>query len=95
MKSIIQKEKECYICHRPYNLHEHHIFYGNANRELSEADGMKVWLCGHHHNLSNEGVHFNKHLDLFLKGLAQDIWEQTYGSREDFMKRYGKNYIQF
>mgnify|MGYP007101833209 CR=1 FL=1 len=35
-KSIIQKNKECYITHSTYNLHKHHIFEGTANRQLSE-----------------------------------------------------------
>lgn len=35
MDSIIQKKKECYVCHRQGELHCHHIFFGNSNRELS------------------------------------------------------------
>lgn len=50
-KSILQKDKECYLCRRFYNLRtvrgleEHHILFGRGRRELSEQYGLKVWLC--------------------------------------------------
>ena len=73
-------------------LHEHHIFYGNSNRKKSEQHGLKVWLCGYHHNLSNMGVHFYKPLDIKLKRLAQEKYEETH-TREDFMREFGRNYL--
>ena len=92
MKSIIQNKKECFVCKTIYNLHNHHIFYGTANRRLSEKYGLKVWLCGNHHNLSNEGVHFNRKLDLYIKKIGQAAFEKTH-TREEFMKIFGKNYL--
>lgn len=92
MKSMIQNEKECFVCKTIYNLHNHHIFYGTANRRLSEKYGLKVWLCGNHHNLSNEGVHFNRKLDLYIKKIGQAAFEKTH-TREEFMKIFGKNYL--
>lgn len=91
-KIKLQKNKECYVCRTTLRLHKHHIFFG-ANRRLSEQDGCVVWLCGKHHNLSNSGVHFNRDLDLKLKRLAQEEWEKVNGDRNDFIRRYGKNYI--
>lgn len=41
-KSILQNDKECYLCRRFYNLRttrgleEHHILFGRGRRELSE-----------------------------------------------------------
>ncbi len=93
MESVIQETKECYVCHTTYGLHSHHIFFGTANRKQSELYGMKVWLCGHHHNLSNEGVHFNKTLDTHLKKLAQEQFEIRFGGREAFRKAFGKSYL--
>jgi hypothetical protein len=93
MKSVIQKEKECYVCGTTYNLHDHHVFFGNANRKLSEKYGMKVWLCAYHHNMSNEGVHMNKDLDLCLKEIAQEYFEKNCGTREEFMQIFGRNYL--
>ena len=91
MESIIQKEKYCYVCGTTLGLHSHHIF-GAANRKKSEKQGLKVWLCGYHHNLSNQGVHFHKPLDSRLKRLAQKKYEETH-TREEFMQEFGKNYL--
>lgn len=93
MDSILQDKKECYICKTTQGLHSHHIYGGVANRKISEQNGFKVWLCGKHHNLSNEGVHFNRELDLYLKRTCQEKFEQTH-SRNDFYKLIGRNYIE-
>ena len=93
-KSIIQFNKECYVCKTRNNLHRHEIFFGKANRKKSIEDGCTVYLCGIHHNLSNEGVHFDKELDAHLKRLGEICW-LTYYDKEipDFIKRYGKSYL--
>lgn len=92
MKSIIQSEKECYVCKTTRCLHDHHIFRG-PYRKMSEKLGMKVWLCVDHHTGSNEAVHNNKELDLYLKRLAQIKYEKVYGTREDFREAFGRNYL--
>lgn len=83
----------CYVCGSKKLVATHEIFYGTANRKKSIEDGMLVNLCGEHHNLSDKGVHFNKELDLKLKQLGQKKWEETYGDREAFIKRYGRSYL--
>lgn len=93
MKSIIQENKECYVCKNTIGLHSHHILYGTANRRMSELYGLKVWLCPKHHNMSDEGVHFNRELDLHLKKLAQEYYEANYGDRVDFRETFGRNYL--
>ena len=93
MESVIQQEKECWVCKNTIGLHSHHILYGTASRRMSELYGLKVWLCGKHHNMSNEGVHFNKELDLQLKRLAQEYYEANYGCRLDFIDTFGRNYL--
>lgn len=95
MKSIMQIKKECFECMTYSNLEEHHIFFGSANRKLSEQDGLKVWLCYNHHRGTN-GVHGkNGHtLDEYLKSIAQITYMQKNNkTKEDFIKRYGKSYI--
>ena len=93
MKTVLQKEKKCYVCGTAYNLHDHHIFHGTSNRKCSEKRGLKVWLCGKDHNLSNEGVHFNKELDTHLKKFAQEYYEEHYGTREDFRREFGRSWL--
>lgn len=92
MKSILQKDKKCFVCGTTQGLHDHHVFYGTANRKKSEKYGMKVWLCGMHHNLSNKGVHFDKKLDLLIKTKAQAVFEAKH-TREEFIKIFGRNYL--
>ena len=98
MKTLLQTKKCCYVCGTTSNLHLHHIFYGTRNRQKADEDGMTIWLCGPHHNLSTNGVHFNKKLDTKIKQQAEKIWIKTYcDSEEDgiekFIKRYGRNYL--
>ena len=93
MKSVLQNEKKCFVCGRTDVLHDHHCLFGTANRKISEKYGLKVWLCPIHHNMSNEGVHFNKALDLRLKQMAQAYYEQNIGNRTAFIRDFGKNYL--
>lgn len=98
-KSIMQTEKECYLCKKFYGvsntngLELHHIFSGYANRKLSDKDGLVVWLCQRHHNTEPDGVHFNKKNMELLRQDGQRKWEETYTGHYDFMKRFGKNYL--
>ena len=92
-KSILQDEKKCFLCGSINNLHKHHI-YGGANRKISDKNGFWIWLTGYWHNLSDEGVHFNKNLDLHLKKICQKKFEET-SSREEFVKLIGKNYLDW
>lgn len=92
-KSIVQTNYCCFVCGTTEGLHSHEVFYGTANRKKSIQDKMVVYLCGKHHNLSSEGVHENISLDTAIKQIAQEKWEETYGNREDFIKRYGRSYL--
>lgn len=90
-KSIMSNERECYVCGTPLGLHRHHIFFGTADRRKSEQYGCWVYLCGAHHNLSNQGVHYNHVLDLELKQKCQAEFEKIH-SHEEFMKVFRRNY---
>ena len=90
-ESIMSNVRECYICHRQGDLHLHHIYFG-ANRKHCDEEGCWCWLCPKHHNMSNEGVHFNRELDLKLKAECQLRWERN-GSREEFMKIFGRSWV--
>ena len=93
VRSLLQHNKACYICGTTRNLHLHHIFFGVANRKLSDADGCVVYLCFNHHT-GSQGVHRNKELDLKLKARCQlEYMRQNNKTTEDFIKRYGKSYL--
>lgn len=70
-----------------------HVYFGMANRKWSEKYGLTVWLCGRHHNLSNEGVHFDRELDLHIKQVGQRAFEKNH-TREEFLRVFGKNYLK-
>lgn len=92
-KSIISNEPSCIVCQTTENLHKHHVFYGTANRKISEREGCWVYLCARHHTGSEVGVHFNSVFDTRLKQTCQKKWEELNGSRTDFIKLFGKSYI--
>ena len=98
--SILQeKGSPCYLCMkmRPHYewqkaVHEHHIF-GGSNRDKSEAEGLKVYLCLDHHINGKEAVHNNAGLMRELRQDGQRAFEKTH-TREEFMKLFGKNYLE-
>ena len=55
-------------------------------------NGMKVHLCYMHHRDSKEGVHFNLELMKELHRIGQRAFEKNH-SREEFMRIFGKNYL--
>ena len=59
----------------------------------SEKYGCWCYLCARHHNMSDVGVHFNRKLDLKLKRHTQRLWEERYGDRNDFIRTFGKSWI--
>lgn len=99
-KASIMQEKDgiCYLCallQQDYRTHsyleEHHI-YGGPNRDKSEAEGLKVYLCLRHHRTGPEAVHNNAGIMRLLRQQGQIAYEQTH-SREEFRKLMGKSYL--
>ena len=93
-KSIISKNKECFVCKTTNNIHLHHIIFGK-NRKKADEDLLTVYLCREHHEGTN-GVHGkNGHeLDLKLKKIAEQRWLEYYNkTTNDFIKKYGRNYL--
>ena len=75
------------------NLHRHEVFYG-ANRQKSIRDGLVVFLTPAMHNMSDNGVHFNRAFDIHLKQIGQKAWMEHYSKTvEDFIREYGRNYL--
>lgn len=92
MRSIVNNERQCLICETTYNLHQHHIFFGAGRRKISDKYGCWCYLCARHHNMSNEGVHFNSVLDRKLKQYTQKRFNEVYPEL-DFLRIFGKNYL--
>lgn len=98
-QSIIHNDRYCYLCWKRYgrinahNLHKHHCFHGTANRQLAEEDGLFVNVCVECHEIDKDAIHNNHDTDMFVMQQAQMAYESKIGSREDFVKRYGKNFL--
>ena len=96
MKSIIQTEKECFICRNTLGLANHHCIYGRGLRPLADKYGLTVWLCQRHHTGDINGkqfaVHHNKVFDLKLKQTAQKAFMAKWPDK-DFKAIFGKNYL--
>ena len=88
--SVLYDLNECYFCGRP-NPEKHEIFFGR-NRERSKSYGYVVGLCNEHHT-GNQSPHMNADIDRFFKWWAQKHYEENHGTREDFIKEFGKSYI--
>lgn len=90
MRSIIQKDKVCYICGHRGVVEDHHIF-GGYNRPKSEKYGLKVFLCPECHRGQN-GVHNNKRVMQWLREVGQISFYSAYPEL-NFAEIFGKNYL--
>ena len=63
---MTEYDGKCFFTGSTSNLVRHEVFYGTANRKLSKEWGCWVYLTPQMHNMSNQGVHFNKENDLVL-----------------------------
>lgn len=96
MNSIItgNEKGKCFICGRHMPTESHHIFFGTANRKLSDKYGLKVDLCHECHNEPPNGVHFSNIQCRFLQKIAQSEAMRYYGwSKDEFMQIFGRNYL--
>ena len=88
-KTIIEQNTDfCYFCGR-LATDRHHVWHGTSNRKKADEDGLTVMLCHFcHMNLHDKGIG-----DRLLMQVGQMAWENTYGTREDFIRRYGKSVL--
>lgn len=83
----------CYITHLNV-VHVHHVFNGNR-KAASEAGGFLVPLHPTLHTNGPDSVHRkpNQGLDLMLKQKCQRYYEEHYGTRDEFIKEFGRSYL--
>lgn len=73
-------------------VERHHIF-GGANRKNSEKYGFVIPLRPDLHPNGVFAGRNAKEIDTKLKRMAQEYFEEHYGTREDFRKVFGKSYL--
>lgn len=83
--------KKCAECGATRNIQEHHVFYGTANRKISDKYGLVEDFCMECHT-GNNGIHHNSEMNLRYKQKHQREFEENYG-HADWMKLIGKNYL--
>lgn len=96
MKSIIPGDDDwCYLCREKLHMKNrgtdvHHLLFGTGKRKLADEDGLTVHLCRLHHTMLHDRGDYKEE----LQRLAQETWQDYYQkSTEDFILRYGKNYL--
>jgi hypothetical protein len=71
-KSIIQQTKEvCFICGASTSI-RHHIYHGTGLRQVSEREGLWVYLCHDHHRFLHDLPSHPHDEELKIKG--QRAW---------------------
>lgn len=100
MRSIMQNDMtRCYLCGKTEaelheRLEEHHVIFGQGRRKLSEQYGLKIYLHGETcHRNGKEAPHRNRLVRRTMEAAAQSAFEKEWGSREEFMRIFGKNYL--
>lgn len=92
LKSVFTDDMDhCMFTGYP-GVERHHIF-GGSNRKRSEKYGFVAPLRP---DLHPNGVHAGpdaKTIDLILKMKAQVYFEERYGTRDDFIREFGKSYL--
>ncbi len=92
--SVFTSDMEhCIETGTPY-CHRHHIF-GASNRNKSEYRGFVIPIAYYLHEFEEGSIHNNPNegLDLKWKQKAQEYYEKNYGTREDFRREFGRNYL--
>lgn len=95
----IWNEDVCFLCGQPGTsadpLDRHHIF-GGPFRRKSEHYGLVVKL--HHsqcHLYGEAAVHRNREVMLFIKRYGQHTMERQGWTRDQFIREFGKNYLDW
>lgn len=91
-KSIIQDEKACFITGSTMNLDCHHCLHG-PNRKKADRLGLTVWLRHDVHMALHSHMRPFEKLDEDLKKVAQKAYEEKLGTRAEFMRDFGRNYL--
>ena len=84
----------CYRCGKMCfdgRMEEHHVFGGTACRQVSDKYGLLIHVCRDCHNYihSKDG----KEIMDYLHKAGQEIYEERFGSREDFIRDFIRSYL--
>lgn len=95
----IMPESIYYSTERFPGSERHEVFEGYAtkNRDYSIEDGLVIFITPEMHRTGKNSVHLNPKYwreVVKIQEIAEKAWIEYYGkTKEDFRKRYEKNYI--
>lgn len=93
LTSVFTDNMDACIFTGSYEVERHHIF-GAANKSRSEEYGYVVPLrYDLHPNGARADMRYAKEIDTHLKQMAQRHYEENKGTRDDFIKEFGRNYL--
>lgn len=90
--SVLADDLEHCIVTGSSQVEIHHVFNG-PNRSLSEKYGFLIPLRPDWHNFKPYSIHMDQEFDNSWKRYAQQYYETNIGSREDFIREFGKSYL--
>lgn len=71
--------------------------YATKNRQYSIEDGLVIFITPEEHREGKKSIHKNPKYwreVVKIQEIAERAWIEYYGkTKEDFIKRYGRNYI--
>jgi hypothetical protein len=89
--ALVDDMDVCIVCGRPRE-NVHHVIHGTANRKISDRYGYVIPLCVEHHT-GGSGIHNNRDMNVYWKRQAQKHFEAHHGTRQDFIKEFGKSWL--
>ena len=90
--SLISDRNECALCGRTTGKLDRHEIFGGALRTKSKNFGCWCLLCHEPCHLTE--VHQNAETRRNLRKICQAVAMEHYGwNKSEFIKRFGKNYL--
>lgn len=91
----IMPPSKLYFIKRYPGLERHEVFEGRTgNRNKSIEDGLVIFLTPERHRTGKHAIHKDYEFWNEVKKIAEKRWCEYYGkTKEDFRKRYGRNYV--
>lgn len=86
---LFPTEEFCIVCGNP-NYDVHHAISGNGRRKVCDRYGLTVPLCRKHHEQVHSG---GCQLKRDLQEMAQMYYEENIGTREQWIKDFGKSWL--
>ena len=87
--SVFTSDDKCFVCDSTHQLTWNEIYRGR-NRTNSMKYGFCLRMCLNCHREYQENLFFNES----WHKIAQRYFEEHYGTRDDFIKIFRKNYIK-